>query len=103
MALQCDCDVSLLIGPKFRALVLLDNVNSEISAIILVKRHFCHVKNLRLGHDLPTSVNASDLAVSRGFYFQEKIRNYSTLAWTCKGGLCAYAINTKIVSAGPSL
>ena len=34
-----------------------------------IKRHSCDVKNLPLGHDLPSSVN--DKMISRGFYFQE--------------------------------
>ena len=33
------------------------------------KRHVCNVKNSLLGHDLPTSVNDSDFAISRGFTF----------------------------------
>ena len=36
-----------------------------------VKRDICHIKNSRLGHDIPTSVNDSDIAISRGFYFHE--------------------------------
>ena len=32
-----------------------------------VKRHVCHVKNLRIGHDLATSVNYSHFTISREF------------------------------------
>ena len=32
----------------------------------LSKRHICHIKNSRLGHDLPTSVNDRDFALSQG-------------------------------------
>ena len=47
-----------------------------------VKRHICDVKNLRLRHDLPISVNDTDFAISRGFYFTKyaKFREYKTLA-----------------------
>ena len=38
----------------------------------IVKRHICYVKNSRLGHDLPRSVNdKSDFDISRGFYFHK--------------------------------
>ena len=36
-----------------------------------VKRHIHDVKELRTGHDLPISVNDSDIANSRGFDFHE--------------------------------
>ena len=54
-------------------------VNSEIF-VNSVKRHICHVKNLPLWHDLPTSVKEKDFSyfakkrffvISRGFYFRE--------------------------------
>ena len=35
------------------------------------KIHICDVKNSRVEHDLPVSVNDSDSAKSRGFYFRE--------------------------------
>ena len=34
-----------------------------------IKRHICHAKILRLGHDLPISDN--DRVISRGFYYHE--------------------------------
>ena len=50
-------------------------VNSEIFVGFFlansVKRHICHAKNAQLGHDLPTSVNGSDFAISRGLYFHD--------------------------------
>ena len=36
-----------------------------------VKRKICLIRNSRIGHDLPTSVNDSDFAISRGCYFHE--------------------------------
>ena len=35
-----------------------------------VTRHICHIKNSRLGHNLPTLVkDKSDFAILQGFYF----------------------------------
>ena len=47
-------------------------VNPEIFAKS-IKRHICHVKKSRLGHDLPTSVNdrVINFTILRGFYFHE--------------------------------
>ena len=42
-----------------------------------VIRHICGVKNSRLGPDLPTSVNDSDFAISRVFYFHETSHAYA--------------------------
>ena len=60
------------------------------------KRHICHVKNLRLGHDLPSSVNR---VISRGFYF-EKFHETKTLAKISEftvsiSGVGSYAPNLK--------
>ena len=44
-----------------------------------VERHVCHVKNSRLWHDLLTSVNDSDTAISGGFYCHETSRNCAYL------------------------
>ena len=50
-------------------------VNSEIFARIYFREkalsHICDVKNSRLEHGLPISVNNSDCAKSRGFCFHE--------------------------------
>ena len=49
-------------------------VNSKISDFAnSVIRHTCHVKNSRLGHDLPISVNDSDL-FREGFSFTKVTR-----------------------------
>ena len=52
-------------------------VNSEIFAKS-VKRHIYDIKKSRLWHDLPLSVNNSDFAILRGFYFREICENKSS-------------------------
>ena len=39
---------------------------------IFAKRHICHVKNVRLGHDFPTSVN--DIVILPAFYFHKTLQ-----------------------------
>ena len=36
-----------------------------------IKRHICDVRNSRLGHDIRISVNDSDFAILRVFYFDK--------------------------------
>ena len=40
-----------------------------------VKRHICHVKNPRLGHDLSTPVN--DRVISQGFFLFHETKSVS--------------------------
>ena len=40
------------------------------------KRHICYVKHSRLEHELPTSVNGSDIATLQGFYFGETSHSF---------------------------
>ena len=49
----------------------ISGVNCTLNLIFTnnVKIHVCDVKNSRLGHNLPASVNDSDVNVSRGFIF----------------------------------
>ena len=44
-----------------------------------IKIHICDVRNSRVGHDLPTSVNDSGFAISRGFIFAKVLfsRNFA--------------------------
>ena len=45
--------------------------HEKFKALTSVKSHICDMKNSRLGHDLPTSVNDSDFAILLLFYFHE--------------------------------
>ena len=38
-----------------------------------IKRYISDVKNSRLRQNLPISINDSDFAISRGFYFHETL------------------------------
>ena len=44
-----------------------------------VKRHTYGVKKLRLEHELPTSVNNSDIAIKQGFHFHKVSRKFPNL------------------------
>ena len=65
-------------------------MNSEIFARILFSRialrHICDVKKSRTGHDLPISVNDSDIANSRGFDFPESshMRSFAKIKFSRK-------------------
>ena len=48
-----------------------------------VKRHIYYLKNSRIRHDLPTSVNESVFAISAKF--REHFRNYSISSLLCAG------------------
>ena len=55
----------------------LNTVNTEIYTRIFfvnnIKIHICHIKNLRLVHDLPTSVNGVVTSPFRESFISEKL------------------------------
>ena len=66
-----------LLYSNFSSLSMKISFSEEFYFRNSVKRHVCDIKNWRLGHDLPKSLN--DRVISRGFNFHEVSRKYNPL------------------------
>ena len=54
-----------------KIIFLLHTLNSRPLVLNYISNYICNVKNSRLRQGLPISINDSDFAISRGFYFHE--------------------------------